>query len=181
MPNEQWERDILNTFSELRLYMFKIRQSPALKAREVVVPALKDSSGWQIFCVGKAFQALYSSKFESDSACSKSSNNTKTNNGITAVDATEEESDMKRRKLELVKLLDDDFMTTDDNDEGDGGHIDTEPVDPEPQPYQGTECNPPTLKLLCQFDQVLIQRLLTHHVNWLTDLRYTTATIILYS
>ncbi|CAN0114720.1 unnamed protein product [Ectocarpus sp. 12 AP-2014] len=57
LPSEEWEREVLSTFVDLRQYMRRWKATAAVSpAEREPVPALKDSTGWHIFCLGYADQ-----------------------------------------------------------------------------------------------------------------------------
>eukprot|EP00903_Cladosiphon_okamuranus_P015131 g13993.t1 len=53
LPSEEWEREVVSTFVDLRQYLRRWKASGGVSAAErQPVPALKDSTGWHIFCLG---------------------------------------------------------------------------------------------------------------------------------
>ncbi|CAM9505122.1 unnamed protein product [Ectocarpus sp. 8 AP-2014] len=57
LPSEEWELEVLSTFVDLRQYMRRWKATAAVSpAEREPVPALKDSTGWHIFCLGYADQ-----------------------------------------------------------------------------------------------------------------------------
>lgn len=167
LPDEQWERDILEAFSELRVFIHRQSQLEVSKERKVPVPPMKDEDAWRVFCFGKNF------RFEDN----------------VATPADEDEEAVKRRKIELSQLFGlamssgddaheevDEDEDEDDNSDGEGGEIAVVLEDEktskqsaivEYKEWEGPENVTPTIPLLLQFDQVMTQRLLAHHVNWM--------------
>ncbi|CAM9687749.1 unnamed protein product [Scytosiphon promiscuus] len=56
LPSEEWERGVVSTFVDLRQYLrrwkAKAASQAAVPAEREAVPALKDATGWHIFCLG---------------------------------------------------------------------------------------------------------------------------------
>ncbi|KAJ1388259.1 hypothetical protein B484DRAFT_3071 [Ochromonadaceae sp. CCMP2298] len=51
LPSEQWQREMLYAFSELRETLYAQSQQEAGKPRRVKVPAMKDEAAWHRFCL----------------------------------------------------------------------------------------------------------------------------------
>ena len=52
LPEQSWEYETLNTFSVYRQQIILLSTKKESKERKIVVPTLKDSSGWSKFCLG---------------------------------------------------------------------------------------------------------------------------------
>eukprot|EP01033_Poteriospumella_lacustris_P004499 gene4499-3216_t len=50
LPSDEWERNILSTFSELRLSL-AAKSAITSAARTIAVPSMKDRAGWIAFCL----------------------------------------------------------------------------------------------------------------------------------
>ncbi len=85
---------------------------------------------------------------------------------------TENEMDesIQTRKTQLIKILEDNDYLDDKEDnniiDSDDGKEDQEVLNEEIK-WKGSVRMYPSIVLLRQFDQVLVQRLINHNVNWL--------------
>lgn len=187
LPDDQWEREILDAFSELRVFIHRQSQLEATKARKVPVPPMKDEAAWRVFCFGKNFTVK-------DLSSSNAAQGTHFLPGgqMSEGEGDGDLEDVKRRKIELTRMLGlnpdgaEDKKDTDDkdacdvevDDDDNSEDADAEPVDhaakvpsalPVYKEWEGPADVAPTVALLLQFDQVMTQRLLAHHVHWLVD------------
>lgn len=177
LPDDQWERDILDAFSELRVFIHRQSQLEMSKVRKVLVPPMKNETAWQAFCFGKDY------RFH---------DNTNSSNGNSSNESRNEgEEEVKRRKIELSNML---GLTTAIDGECDiNGEVDQDEEDDEKKSdtdiiettdtiattvkatasatseWEGPVDVAPTVALLLQFDQVMTQRLLSHHIHWLIE------------
>jgi hypothetical protein len=61
VPSEQWERQILGDFEDLRLYLDYLKElgvGSKESGHRIAVPALKDEMGWHIVCFGGAGRSV---------------------------------------------------------------------------------------------------------------------------
>jgi hypothetical protein len=118
--------------------------SDSSSSRAIAVPALKDSIGWMMFCLGESEK-----------------------NEITE---NEMDESIQTRKTQLIKILEDNDYLDDKEDnniiDSDDGKEDQEVLNEEIK-WKGSVRMYPSIVLLRQFDQVLVQRLINHNVNWL--------------
>eukprot|EP00752_Nemacystus_decipiens_P018241 g16369.t1 len=53
LPSDEWEREVVSTFVDLRQYLRRWKATGGVSVEErQPVPALKDGTGWHIFCLG---------------------------------------------------------------------------------------------------------------------------------
>lgn len=190
LPNEQWERDILFSFSELRGYIYRKNESREDKTRKVAVPAMKDSNGWMIFCLGKVdamkLSTFVSNENEINDRVNESDLLRKRKREVLQIvefDLTEDKSLNVPVNMNDDELLDDHLDADDDSDDNNEGNESKHGVEEkfeqnvmtapssstlQPQQWCGQEKMAPSLDLLLQFDQVLTQKLLGHHIDWLS-------------
>eukprot|EP01038_Epipyxis_sp_PR26KG_P012487 gene12487-16753_t len=58
-PTEEWQREILYAFSELRTNIYQLSLSESSRERKIIVPALKNGRAWQLFCFGEIDNDIY--------------------------------------------------------------------------------------------------------------------------
>lgn len=149
---EKWINLTLSNFSELRRYLIMCRAAGLGKTNElykrVLVPKSKDRSGWHIFCLGR------------DEAMGNI-------NGYFG-----EDDDDSNEIADELKSGDDNIFDEAESHENNDGHCD-KAQRMETIEWDRTKARPfgfqPTTALLCQFDQILVRRVLSHHVYYLSE------------
>ena len=123
----------------------------------MAVPPMKNERAWHLFCLGTD---LISHPDQSPGSHSYASDDDMNNDGDSVTDAPAEEGDsldeifakLKRRKVEI-------------SDAPPGPAV----RQAEAEIWAGSRGVRPTMALLLQCDQVLVQRLLGMHAAWLLD------------
>ena len=186
LPNEKWERDILFAFSELRGYLFR-KNETKVETRKIVVPSLKESQSWMSFCLGHADASKLMKMISQNNEIINSTNYNEILKkrklevsqmaGIDMIEDVIEVEPSTEKSNEIVANandnLDDEDIEVDieivepneSNNDNDNNNNDN--IESSSKSWTGYENMKPTLQLLLQFDQVLTQRLLAHHINWL--------------
>jgi len=151
MNRKEWIENTLANFSTLRIYLDQCRSSGLGSSQErIPVPFGKDSTNWHIFCLGKD-EVL--------------GNNNK--DGFYFHDSDDDD----------VDDVDDENDDNGDDDDDNGsnscnykGNNTTNNNNPQQWNVSTTpkSGNPPTARLLCQFDQIITRLLLTHFNHYLS-------------
>jgi len=160
-PDPEWETKVIASFSELRTLLgcFGARGN---QKRSQPVPPMRDIKSWHLFCLG--------SELKSD--------------GESDTEEAEDNSEHENTKKDLLEkrrhLLCDEFqldiipsnITNDSTEPTSLSSIHTMEATTVKQTENTCEFvyavgTPPTPSLLLQFDQVMTQRVLSHHVQWL--------------
>ena len=146
---EEYSHSIMDNFSKLRLYLHQCREDSGggLKERNVPVPPSKDYDMWQIFCLGE------------EEACGRKSPRSRSSmnhyydiSSSSSSSSSDEEMEEQEQEEKCQK--------TNNNTKQ---NIKTKPsFQKQNVPKNGYE---PTTSLLCQFDQIIIRRVLHHHVH----------------
>lgn len=138
-PTIEWESSLLYSFSELRSTLEKYSTNVKSRERLVTVPQLKDARSWMLFCLGEVMD-----------------------------EALNEEDDPDHSNHEELEEVDDGYEVDDEIDPDD--NPDVVPVhESTGSVWSGPLNVTPTTSLLLQFDQVMTQRLLGYHINWLSS------------
>ncbi len=167
---EEYSQSVLNNFSKLRLYLHQcivssntadssreqsnrtgsnISNSAVLGDQKVTVPRSKDSKNWHIFCLGK------------DEACGNI-------DGYYDYDEEDDDDDE----------MDDNSDSNDDKKLSEPAFHKSHDMNPKQVksstifkrqnvPLNGYE---PTTSLLCQFDQIIVRRVLHHHIQFVSQI-----------
>lgn len=175
LPNHEWESDILFDFSELRGLLARLSMIEKSKERRVSVPPLRDVVSWVLFCFNDSLHLdltvhTHVDKLDGD-----------------VDDKDDEEAMLKKRKIE-VKQMFESVLSLDEASVGvesgsmsetmlgeqelahatrQDGNVDALSCQQKVTKWTGATNVPPSTSLLLQFDQVMTQRLIEHHVNWL--------------
>lgn len=179
LPNVKWERDVLYSFSELQSYISRKNDSKEDKTRKVAVPAMKDSTAWMIFCFGKVDANKLAIEISSGSDTNDFLRKRKREVLQIAGISMNEVNTLNVKDDEIVDANMDANSDADDNNEDNQSEQDNDDVQVHEvvatsstpvlnQQWTGQENMMPTLDLLLQFDQVLTQKLLGHHIDWLS-------------
>ena len=172
-PTEDWVCDVLYAFSELRLTLDRLGSDKENKERSVKVPAMKDANAWSCFCLGVPHV--------DDSEGGKDMEDDGAEAGDTKMDTNmneEEQEDpllallqSKKRALELVDnaAMNEDGEVIEERGKDKGKKNGAEEKEKSYEKWEGVYNHQPTTALLLQFDQVLTQRLLSMHVDWLCE------------
>mmetsp|Transcript_7823 Transcript_7823/g.11689 ORF Transcript_7823/g.11689 Transcript_7823/m.11689 type:complete len:397 (+) Transcript_7823:1-1191(+) len=148
LPDESWIRSTVHAFSELRLSLQGASTLESSKERKIAVPQLKDKVSWFKFCFG-------ADKIQNGSEVEESS-----------AEKRKIEEHIEIQKRELAKQfeipMNSNYECEDDEDieSIDNGEV---AVDQ----WTGDVKVSPSTSLMLQFDQVLTQRLLGYHIDWL--------------
>ena len=166
---EDWQQSTLIHFSALRTSLARLREKQEsncvgssacyrekLHRRATPVPPLKASDSWHLFCFGSGAQAPCGDR---QPVCTSLSSLMRFGEGGLG-------GDIKRGA---------DSLDGSDAREGEiGGDSATSSDLGYSAGYRVTSHNrptPPSVSLILQFDQILTQRVLKHHVRWLEELR----------
>jgi survival of motor neuron protein-interacting protein 1 len=165
MALDEWIQTTLEDFSVLRQYLCQCSDAglgsrwtttsadkPDVQRERIPVPASKDRSGWHIFCLGRE-EAMGNAEGYFDHEEEEDVNE----DTDSETDQSMEENNSKDNSIEDL-LGSNDLKNTD--------------TDPHPLPSWNVKSTPskgfaPTTRLLCQFDQILTRRVLSHHVHYL--------------
>ena len=192
-PTEEWVCEVLYAFSELRQTLALLAETPQNKERVVAVPAMKDSTSWKAFCFGWGIVDE-----EPDNNVLSDDDDVNSVSDADPESADEKESAVPEREPELMQDTDkyqEDFLVKESKNrvlamleapsifqgtahvaEVRAEHLLSQLSKVTPltnksvrQRWSGAEQQQPTTALLLQFDQVLTQRLLAMHTNWLNS------------
>ena len=186
LPSSDWESDLLIKFDNLRHHIADIAKSYDKKIPRVYsVPAMKDENSWFLFCFGdkETLQnSIDSLDIDGDHAITDTYEDGAGTTGkvdnycetiAIALDC-DSELLLKKRKLELSIQTGDDkktFYEFDDSivtaQEEETAESNAESLQSTTALQDWTKAMAPTTSLILQFDQVLTQRLLAFHIQWL--------------
>lgn len=158
VPDRAWVLDALRRFSDLRAALSLISEKHKSE-RKIAVPALKDSSGWYAFCFGHPDTTQSAKKSAHDDQSSPA--------------PVHDTDSVRKRKRDLLQSVGIDCTDLDAGEAsvteaGDLVHPTPSTQAPaDPNAWNGATNVPPSTSLILQFDQVLTQRLLSHHIDWL--------------
>lgn len=191
IPDDQWVQEAIYTFSELRRTLGHLAKDPVNKERTMRVPPMKHDKSWLQFCLGlEPSQEKRNAIKEEDSGDSGAIGNFDGSCPFTdneeagmrvhlAVNSTENlVGEGNKRKAgyddqeELVyrkKLLAERMGLEPESSPPPGEAAVRTDVSPVNGAWKGNTRQLPTTALLLQFDQVLTQRLLDLHAQWLVD------------
>lgn len=167
LPNTEWETEVLSSFSELRT-LLGIYGARGTKSRHVPVPPMRNSAAWHLFCLGSEIRPTSGEILdEEDDSCEVieifgegESKGDVANVQVESLSVNIVETDsLHVRKKRLAEEL---------------GLEEIIPKDEVPDTVTTPEIVYdrnvlPTPSLLMQFDQVLTQALLKHHITWLKE------------
>ena len=139
---QEYANLILDNFSKLRLYLHQCRSSSnnMLRERKIAVPMSKDEYKWNLFCVGKDGDYYDMSSSSSSCSCSSSVSDVDKNESIQENDKTQDERH-------------------------NSSYVCSPKFDERLVPENGYE---PTTSLLCQLDQIIVRRVIKHHIQYMT-------------
>ncbi|CBJ25936.1 conserved unknown protein [Ectocarpus siliculosus] len=199
LPSEEWELEVLSTFVDLRQYMRRWKATAAVSpAEREPVPALKDSTGWHIFCLGYADQEEEDDEEVVESAVSGGGGSrdprrdddaqstyctapvessamfdmfSATLGKATAEEEREQGRDGKPRSPSSATTATavPTVASASTTASGDAQIGQTERRTGREWLRTHPHGTPPTMRLAMQFDQVLTQKVLAFHADWLRD------------
>ncbi len=195
LPNEKWELDMLHNFSELRMFIYRKSLQTDGTLRKIPVPALKDSQGWMLFCLGRDIFTTASSAINifnnnplsvNDSSFTKAIRDHTEDilqkrklevSRIAGIDITDASTSESMSKQSNIRIRDDDSdkavdISIDNYDDKALPDTTRPPLISSSAVWTGAKMISPTLELLLQFDQVMTQRLLSHQIDWLVESKY---------
>jgi hypothetical protein len=182
LPSQDWEREVVAAFSDLRALLARLSLSEASRERKQVVPQLKDGAAWERFCLLAEIRRVSRDREIVD----------RERRASMEIAENRIDRDVLERKAKLAEEMgitmgtSDAFASTsasvgacagsgvgDENgenndDEAKGDSDGDKPATVYPE-WTGTTNADPTTSLLLQFDQVMTQRLLGYQVGWLED------------
>ena len=189
-PSDEWVKDVMYSFSELRGVLARLLATQQNKLRVVSVPAMKDVAAWRMFCLGEGEveenegyngiaqnvedeldQHIVMEKDAGNEGASISdddyASDASADGTIDGRAGTDEgTAALRESKLRLLAALNSmDTLPTEKQNEESKVKERTEIL--EFPIWTGTKCHLPTTAMLLQFYQVLTQHLLKLHCEWL--------------
>jgi hypothetical protein len=172
LPSQEWEKDVIVAFSELRALLARLSLSAESRERKQAVPQMKDEVAWYRFCLGSEIINDHDTAVERDRSIENS-----------------EATEIEKRKARLAEEMGISFGVSSSSSSADIDHNggmggvdgadegcdelegddDADAGGPAYPEWNGNTNAIPTTTLLLQFDQVLTQRLLGYQVNWLEE------------
>ena len=136
----------------------------------MTVPPMKDERAWHLFCLGSDLTNLSDPSSDLNGDDHDDDDGDPDIEGESVTDAPAEPDDtldeifakLKRRRVEVSNAL-----TGPSNDLNQGLRAEVEGADAGGEGRPGSRGVRPTMELLLQFDQVLVQRLFAMHAAWL--------------
>eukprot|EP00605_Chrysophyceae_sp_TOSAG23-4_P000925 GSChrysophyteH1.ASY1.ANO1.1024.1 assembled CDS len=181
-PSNEWVKDVMFSFSELRGVLAQLALDSKYKERCEAVPAMKDKAAWRLFCLGE-------DSVDGDNSHPPEDDTGRRIVGDKPVEGSTDEirdAELAATKRRLFALLDAGqgaptsasasprtnerllaAAEEQDSSDSDGGKNTAQEKSGLYPTWTGTKCHPPTTKILLQFDQVLTQRVLQLHCEWL--------------